>query len=32
MAKEKKDRDDKKAERVLFLWDILGRGGSVNRT
>lgn len=32
MAKETKSADDRKTERVLFLWDILGRGGSVSRT
>lgn len=31
MAKETKSADERKTERVLFLWDRLGRGGSVSR-
>ena len=31
MTEKETDRDDKKTERVLFLWDRLSRGGSVSR-
>ena len=31
MAEKETDRDDKKTERVLFLWDRLSRGGVVSR-
>ena len=31
MMEKETDRDDRKTERVLFLWDRLSRGGMISR-